>query len=148
MGCVLGVAASVVEEEADVMSPEHIDHALVLGTVLENGPELVAAGTERGTRGVFKRSNVSIGFETGIDQVLCQDADDAVPSGIDLADLIRMPARSLQHAAGRGVDHRGYAARLGIESVRGSHDTSLSRISKPRRHHGHIPVALRIERAV
>ena len=112
------------------MSPKHFDHAFVLGAVVEKRSELVAAGTERGTRGVFKRSDGGIGFETRIDQVLGQDADDAIPPGIDLADHLRMAARGLQHAAGRSVDHRGDSARLGIESVLGSHDTSPEKALK------------------
>ena len=117
MGGVLGIAAAVVEKEPDVMRLKNFDQAVVLRPMLANRRELVATGPERGTRGVFERGDRGFGLDAGIDQVFSQGADDAVAPGIDLADLLRMPARSLQDAASRHVDHRGDPARLGVERI-------------------------------
>src|SRR5262249_28865039 len=73
----------------------------------------------------FERGDRGFRFEAGVDQVLGQGADDAVASGVDLADHIRMPARSFQDAAGGGVDHGADTARLGVERIPGGHDNSL-----------------------
>ena len=47
------------------------------------------------------------------------------PKGRELANFIRMLARSFQHATGRGVDHRGNTARLRVERVPTGHDNSV-----------------------
>src|SRR5262245_12176320 len=104
------------------MRAKHFDQAFVLRAVLANRPELVATGPERGTRGVFERGDRGFGFKAGIDEVFSQGADDSVASGKDLADLLRMLTRRLQHATGRGVDHRGDPARLGVERILTGHD--------------------------
>ena len=55
----------------------------------------------------------------GVDQVLGERADDAVASGIDLADLAAVLAGGLDHPAGGCVDDGGHAAGLGVEGVLG-----------------------------
>ena len=50
-----------------------------------------------------------------------QRADDAVAAGVDFADPVLALARGFDHAAGGGIDHRGDAAGLGIESVFAGH---------------------------
>jgi hypothetical protein len=49
--------------------------------------------SERGDRG--------LGLDAGIDQIFGQGAKDAVVTGVDLGNEVRMPARSLQYTAGR-----------------------------------------------
>ncbi len=57
------------------------------------------------------------GLLTGVDHILGQSADDAVPAGICLADLAAVPARRFDHATGRGIDDGGDSAGLGIERI-------------------------------
>ena len=51
------------------------------------------------------------------DHVFGQRTDDAVATGIDLADPGFVLAGGLDHAAGGGIDDGGHAAGLGIERV-------------------------------
>ncbi len=94
-------------------------------TMFVDRPELVPAGSERSTRGVFQRSDREFRLKTGIDQVFRQRAEDAVVASIDLDNLVRVPARCLQDTAGRGVDHRANSAGLGIKRVSTRHDSLL-----------------------
>src|SRR4029078_2030678 len=108
-----------------VMRLKNFDQAVVLRPMLANRRELVAARPERGTGSVLERGDRGVGLEAGIDQVFGQGADDAVAPGIDLADLLRMPAGSLQDAASPHVDPRADPARLGVERL-AAHDSFLS----------------------
>src|SRR6476660_5182636 len=103
VGRVLRVSTAVVEKESNVMSFENLDQALVLRPVLLNRSELVPTGPERSTWRMSERSDRGFGVQTRIDQIFSQRADDAVAAGIHLTNLLRTLARSLQHAAGRGV---------------------------------------------
>ncbi len=112
-----GVAAAVVEEVADVVGLEHLDQALVLGLVLVEALELVAAGAEGAGRSVAQRGDHRRGLLRGIDQVLGKGADDAVAAGINLADLALVLARALDQAGGGSVDDGGNPAGLGIKGI-------------------------------
>src|SRR5690606_8584991 len=111
------VAAAVVEEVADVVGAEHLDQALVLGAVLVDALELVAARAE-GARGRVLQGGDGRGrFAAGVDEILGERADDAVAAGVDLADAVAIGAGGLDDAGGAGVDHGGDPAGLGIEGV-------------------------------
>src|SRR5215831_2928241 len=99
------------------MRTKDFDQAFVLRPVLVHGPELVPTRSERRTWGVFECRDGRFRLGTGIDQIFGQSADDAVAAGVDLTDLVRMLARSLQHATRRGVDHRGNTTRLCVERI-------------------------------
>ena len=73
-----------------------------------------SAGTDRGNRG--------FGLGASVYQVLSECANDAVTSGKDLCYVVRVLARCLQDAAGRGVDHRANSTRLSIEGILTGHD--------------------------
>src|SRR5262249_34495813 len=103
------------------------DQAFVLRPVLVHRPELVPTRPERRTGGVFECGDRRFRLDTGIDQIFGQSADDAVAAGVDLTDLVRMLASSLQHATRRGVDHRADAARLCVERILESHDNPRER---------------------
>jgi hypothetical protein len=66
---------------------------------------------------VFERGDRRLGFKAGIDQILGQGADDAIAPGIDLADLLRMLARSFEDARSRSVNYCANTARLGVERI-------------------------------
>src|ERR1700720_208319 len=57
-----------------------------------------------------------------------------------------MVARSLQHATGRGVDHRANPARLGVERILKCHDNSLEDDSYQRSasEHRAVPTSPRV----
>ena len=114
MGGVLRISAPVVEKEADVVGLKNFDQPLVLRAVLVDRCELIATRSECGTWGVFERGDRGFGLNTGIDQIFGQGTDNTVATCIYRTDILRMFARSLQHPAGRSVDHRGNAARLGV----------------------------------
>jgi len=75
---------------------------------------------------VLERSDILGRFLVGVDEVFGEGADDAVATGIDIGDLVRVLAAGFDDAAGRGVDYGGNAAGLGVESVLGCHEISLS----------------------
>jgi hypothetical protein len=49
------------------MRTKYFDQAFVLRAVLVNRTELVATGSERGTRGVFERGDHGFGLDARID---------------------------------------------------------------------------------
>src|SRR5258706_7326698 len=103
------------------MRTKHFDQALVLHAVLVNRPELVATGSERGTRGMFERGDRGVRLNASIDQIFSQRADDAIAPGIYLANLLWMLACSLQKTTGGSVDNCANAARLGIKCILTGH---------------------------
>src|SRR5690606_32758951 len=114
---------------------EHLDEALVLGAVLVQPLQLVAGGPERAARRVAEARDRLRALGARVDQVLGQRADDAVAPGVDLADLVAVLARGLDHAARACVDHGRDAAGLRIEGVSlhsGSPRTKRRKDSKPR----------------
>ena len=111
------VATAVVEKVADVVGFEDFDQALVFDLVGFQRLELEAARAKRTRWRLAQRGDVAGGFFAGVDQVFGQRADDAVATGIHLADFVFVQTRGFNHAAGRGVDDRGDAAGLGVEGV-------------------------------
>ena len=69
---VLGVAAAVVKEVANVVGGEHLDKPLVLGAVLLQGLQLVAAGAKGAARGVLQGRNGGRAFPARIDELFPQ----------------------------------------------------------------------------
>ena len=57
----------------------------------------------------------------GIDEILGQRTDDAVPAGKDPAKRLRMAASGLDDPRRRRVDDRGDPTGLSIEDVAGAH---------------------------
>ena len=101
------------------MGLEDFDQALIFGAVLVEPLELETGRTE-GTRGRVAQTLDGRGaLARAIDQVLLEGADDAVASGIDLADFLRIARCGLDDAGGRGVDDGGHTAGLGVKRVAG-----------------------------
>src|SRR5690606_31857340 len=57
------------------------------------------------------------GLLAGVDQLFAQRTDDAVTTGVDLADPVLVLACRLDNATGTCIDDRGDATRLGVEKV-------------------------------
>ena len=112
-----GVVAAVVEEIADVVRAEYVNQALVLGAILVDSGQLVARGSEGAARRVAQGPDGGGALLAGVDHILGQGADDAVPAGVYLAYLVTVPARGFDQAAGRGIDDGGHSAGLCIERV-------------------------------
>jgi hypothetical protein len=123
---ILGVSASIVEEEPDVVCSEYFEQAFILRAMLVYRANLVAAGSECRAWCVTERGNRLFGSEAGVDEVFGQRPDDAVAPGINSADLLRVLPCVLQHPAGGGIDHGSNAARLGIEGIFSGHNYPLS----------------------
>ena len=117
MGGVHRIVAAVIKEIADVVRLEYLDETLVLGPVLVDPRQLVARRAECAARRVAQCPDRRRALLAGVDHVLGQRPDDAVPPGIELADLVRVLARGFDHPAGGGVDDGGDAAGLGVEGV-------------------------------
>src|SRR5579883_1631817 len=111
------VVATVVEEIADVVRAEDLDQPLVLRAVLVDPLQLEAGRPEGAGRGVLEPADDGGTLAAEVDQILRQGADDAVASGVDLADVARPAHCGLDDPAGRGVDDGGDTAGLGIERV-------------------------------
>jgi hypothetical protein len=84
VGRVLGVVAADVEEIADVVGLEDLEHALVVLLLLE----LVAAGAERRARRVLEGADLLLGFCGEVDQVFLEDTQHSVEAAIDLLDRL------------------------------------------------------------
>ena len=117
-----GIVAAVVEEIADVVRAKHRDQALVLGAVLVDPRQLVARGSEGASRRMAQRPDRRRTLLAGIDHVLGERADDAVPSRINLADPVAVLAGRFDQSAGGCVDDGGDPAGLGIKGVLWSHE--------------------------
>ncbi len=117
VGRVHRVAAAVIEEIADVVGLEDLDEPLVLRAVLVDAPELVARRPEGAARRIPEPCDRAGALGARVDHVLGQRADDAIAPGVNLADTVPVFPRRLDHAASRGIDDRGHAARLRIKRV-------------------------------
>ena len=111
------VAAAVVEKIADVVRFEDVNQAFVLDLVGFQRLKLEAARAERTRWCLAQGGDAAGGFFAGVDQVFGQRTDDAVATGVDLADFVFVQPCGFNHAAGRGVDDRGDATGLGVKSV-------------------------------
>ena len=117
MGGIHRIVAAVVKEVADVVGAEYLDQPLVLGAVLVDSGELVARRAESAARRVAQGADRRGGLLAGVDHVLGERADDAVPSRIELADLAAVLAGGLDDPAGGCIDDGGNSAGLGVEGV-------------------------------
>ena len=68
-----------------------------------------------------QRGDVGIRFGRGIDEIFGEGTDDAVTTGVDLADALWVFTCCLDQAAGRSVNDRGNPARLGVKRVSSLH---------------------------
>ena len=64
-----------------------------------------------------KTPNRRCRFLRAVDEILVEGADDAMPAGINLADLFRIATGGLDDPRCRGIDDCRNAARLGVKSV-------------------------------
>src|SRR6185437_9858948 len=103
----------------DVVRFEDLDQALVLVAALLDTLELVAGAAERAAGSPGKGMDRRRRLLARVDEVLVERAEDAVAARVDLADVLAMLARGLDHARGARVDDGGHAARLCIEGVPG-----------------------------
>ncbi len=122
---VSGITATVIEEVADVVGLEYLDQPLVLGAVGFNALQFVTAGAEGAGGSVAQGGDVFRRLQAGIDQIFGQRTNDAVAARVDLADLVRMLASSLDNPGGGGVDHCGNPAGLGVEGILDGHAGSM-----------------------
>ena len=106
-----GVVSAVVAEIADIVLLEDLKNALVIGVVLVRVLDLVAAGAERGGRGVGKTVKLGTVFLVHAQQLVVQNALDAVVRAVDLCDAVCVK-RGADAAVGAGVDDRGRSAGL------------------------------------
>ena len=106
-----GVVSAVVAEIADIVLLEDLKNALVIGVVLVRVLELIAAGAERGGRGVGKTVKLGTVFLVHAQQLVVQNALDAVVRAVDLCDAVCVE-RGADAAVGAGVDDRGRSAGL------------------------------------
>ena len=120
------VVAAVVEKVADVVRAEDFDQPFVLGAILVEARELIAAGAERARGRVLESGDRAGRLASRVDQVLRQRADDAVAAGIKASDLRCVIAGGFDDCAGRRVEHGGHTAGLGIERVAFGHFGSRS----------------------
>ena len=112
------VVAAVVEEKANVVRLEDLDHPLQVGLLAR--AELVAAGADGagGGRGA-QQGDLFCRLGRHVDQLFAQHSFDAVLPGVDGAEHIGHGQAGLDHPAQRGIDHRRGAARLGDDDISG-----------------------------
>ena len=116
-----GVVAAVVEKVSDVVRAEDFDQPLVLGAILVEARELIAAGTERACGRLPESSDRPGRLLARVDQVFGQRADDAVSPGIQAPDPRGVLTGGFDDGAGGRVEDRGHAAGLRIEGVAFGH---------------------------
>ena len=115
VGRVHRVVAADVAEIADVVGLEDFDQAVEV--LLLRFAELVAAGADRAGRRRHPQQGDFVGGLAGeVEQFFLEHAFDAVPAGVDRADL-RKAAGRLDQPAEAVVDHGRRAARLGDDHV-------------------------------
>ncbi len=119
------VAATVIEEVANIMGAKHLDEAFVLGAVFLQAFQLVPTGAE-GARGRAQQAANCRGcFLAGVYQILAQGADYAVAARVHFADLFAIFPCGFNNTTSRGIDDGGDAARLGIEGILYRHSQSV-----------------------
>ncbi len=115
VGRVHRVVAADVAEIADVVGLEDFDQAVKV--LLLRFAELVAAGADRAGRRRHPQQGDFVGGLAGeVEEFFLEHAFDAVPAGVDRADL-RKAASRLDQPAEAVVDHGRRAARLGDNHV-------------------------------
>ena len=106
-----GVVSAVVAEIADIVLLEDLKNALVIGVVLVRILDLVAAGAERGGRRVGQAIEFCAVFLVHAQQLVVQNALDAVVRAVDLRDAVCVE-RGADAAVRAGVDDGRRAAGL------------------------------------
>ena len=112
VGGILGVVAARVEEIADVVGLEDLDHALEVLLLLE----LVAAGAQRGAGGVAQAADGLLRLGSEVDEVLVEDAQHAVEAAVDLLDAGVVEGFA-DDTGDAGVDDRGRSAGLTHQKI-------------------------------
>ena len=112
VGGVLRVIATDVEEVADVVRLEDLEHAFEILLLLE----LVTAGAEGGAGGVPEGADLLLRLGCQIDQILVQDAQYPIQSAVDF--LYALVVERLSHdARDTGVDNRSGSAGLAHQDI-------------------------------
>ena len=115
VGGIHRVVAADVAEIPHVMSTEHLDDPLEV--LLLVFLQLVPAGADRAGRGRGPQQSDFLRILFGqVQQLFLQHALDAVPAGVDRADVVEFPRR-LDQTAEAVVDHRRWAAGLGHNQI-------------------------------
>src|ERR1019366_9313451 len=109
---VLGVVSADVEEIPDVVRLEDLEHALEVLLLLQ----LVAARSQGRPRGVLEGADLLLGLGRKVDEVLLQDAKDAVQAAVDLLDRLMVECLG-DHAGDACVYDGSRTARLTDEYV-------------------------------
>ena len=109
-----GVVAAVVEEIADVVLPEHLQDLLIIGIVFVGIGDLVAAGAQRGGGRVLHLRKLGGVFLAQVEQIIVQQAHDAVLHAVDLGDDVAVQ-RGLDRAVRGSVDNGGRSAALAYD---------------------------------
>ena len=99
------------------MGAKDLDEPFVLGTVLIQAFQLVAARTEGAGRGVAQRRYRLGRIAAGVDEVFGERPDDAVSACEHPTDPFGMRPRRLDHPGRSRVDHGGHAAGLRVERI-------------------------------
>ena len=105
------VVAAVVEEIADVVLLEDLEDALIIGIVHIGILQLIAAGTQRGGRRILHQRKLCRIFLAHVDQIVIQNALDAVQRAEYLGDRIGLQ-RGLDRAVSGSVNGGGRTAGL------------------------------------
>ena len=106
-----GVVAAVVEEIAHIILAENLENTAVVGVILAGISQLVAAGAQRGGRGVPQQLQLCRVLLAHIKQPVVQNALDAVLRAQDAGDAGVLQCRG-DDAVGTGVDDGSRAAGL------------------------------------
>ena len=119
VGGVLGVIPPGVKKVADIVSLDDMENPLhVVGGALRFFLEiqLVTARAQARTRSVFQTFDGLGLLLVEIDQVLVEDAEDAIETAVDLFNETVL-ARLLNDTRDAGVDHGRGTARLGDQKI-------------------------------
>ena len=105
VGGVLGIVAAGVEEVADVLRFEDLEHALEIRLVLQ----LVAAGAKGRAGSVAETANGLLRLRSEIDEIFVEDAQHAVERAVNFLDTV-MVQRLGDDAFDAGVNDGGGAS--------------------------------------
>ena len=112
VGGILRVVSARVEEIANVVGLEYLEHPLEIGLLLQ----LVAHRTQRGARRRAQPADGLLGFGRQIDQVLLQDTQHAVQRAIDFLDAL-VVQRPRDDAGDAGIDDGSGASGLAHQDI-------------------------------
>ena len=120
-----GVVAAVIAEITDVIFLEDLKDALVVGVVDIGIGDLVAAGAERGRRGIGQAVKLGTVFFVHAEQLVVENALNAVIRAVDLGDAVGIE-RSADNTVSRCVDDGRRAAGLANDKRTLQHDNLSS----------------------